>query len=525
MTGIRRHNGTSWSNTPSEIRRHNGSSWTGGPGSVLSRHNGTSWVEVWRHPETVVGLTATAQDPNSIQLSWAGFSWASRYRLLWREVGLSWNSIILYLPSALIQGLDPETTYEFQVRAEIVYDTNTLAGGYSSTVQETTPQAGPDAPSLVTVSQVPGYLTSRLRVDYQDNSDNELGFRIHRNTIDDFASAVLVQTNPANSESWTDGTGQLEDGKRYYYWVTAYNDAGESTPVGAFNHTELAAITDLVASAGTDPTSQADLDWSNPSPNNASQIKVYLSDVSSSGPWTHETTVAGTDIQETLSTLAEGTQHWFHLVRTNSVAGDSAVSNVVTLTTTVSAPAAPQGVTVTALSKSSLRIAWQEVPDAAYYRIYGSTSSGFTPGPANLLQDNQSASPWDLTGLNIDETWFIVVTAVKTPGPVEGDPSTEASGTTWPEVPKSFNAQYDGTYLDFSWDNGTRSEQKTLQIYNFVADDWDPISSTIGEGVEEYLNYAYGSEHLGGLNNDRIDVRIKFNSESTWATDTVIIPV
>jgi hypothetical protein len=65
---------------------------------------------------------------------------------------------------------------------------------------------------------------SQIDLSWQDNSDNEDGFRIERSL--DGTNFLLLLTLPANTTSYSDP--ELSASTTYYYRVCAYNFAGDS---------------------------------------------------------------------------------------------------------------------------------------------------------------------------------------------------------------------------------------------------------------------------------------------------------
>ena len=96
---------------------------------------------------------------------------------------------------------------------------------------------------------------------------------------------------------------------------------------------------------------------------------------------------------------------------------------------------------------------------------------------------------------------------------------------TSPTIPEDFLATHDEIpcptiRVDLSWSNGDRSELKTLQIWNYTTSSWDTISTTIATGATTYDDHLPSADQISG---DNVQYRIKFNSESTWATDTACV--
>ncbi len=97
-------------------------------------------------------------------------------------------------------------------------------------------------------------------------------------------------------------------------------------------------------------------------------------------------------------------------------------------------PAAPTGLTATAVSSSQINLDWANNTegDLDHYNVYRSTTSGFTPGPGNFVTE-RTVSSYSNTGLSASTTYYYKVTAEDTSGN-ESDPSAQASATTEEEA-------------------------------------------------------------------------------------------
>lgn len=67
-----------------------------------------------------------------------------------------------------------------------------------------------------------------IGLSWQDNSNNESGFEIHRST--DSVNFALIATTARNATAYTDETAQA--GVTYHYRVRAVNSAGASAYSG-----------------------------------------------------------------------------------------------------------------------------------------------------------------------------------------------------------------------------------------------------------------------------------------------------
>ncbi len=122
---------------------------------------------------------------------------------------------------------------------------------------------------------------------------------------------------------------------------------------------------------------------------------------------------------------------------------ESCVISAIAYITESTPPAAPTGLAATTGGTTSLSLDWDDniEPDFDLYRIYRSTTSGFTPGPSTLVDTTTTSSYLD-TGLTPDTTYYYVVIAFD----VNNNPSvasSEASATTDKEETPSDIPGYD----------------------------------------------------------------------------------
>src|SRR5512141_115360 len=95
-----------------------------------------------------------------------------------------------------------------------------------------------------------------------------------------------------------------------------------------------------------------------------------------------------------------------------------------------SPPAAPTSLTATAASSTRIDLSWAAVTAPANctvsYRVYRSTTPGFTPDTSNLVASGLSVSTYADTGLFASTTYHYVVQAVDEAGAA----GASASATT-----------------------------------------------------------------------------------------------
>lgn len=93
--------------------------------------------------------------------------------------------------------------------------------------------------SLVAPSELGGEIipsTNHIKLNWNDNSSNELGFIIERKIINEFEFVEIGRVGP-NNVSWTDASDKLQPGLTAYYRVSAYHTIEQS------NHSNIFSIT------------------------------------------------------------------------------------------------------------------------------------------------------------------------------------------------------------------------------------------------------------------------------------------
>lgn len=179
-------------------------------------------------PVQVTGLTVTplpAPDGrNVLSLSWTDTATETSYRVerkgannQFAMVGTTGQNENTFLDT----GLTPATTYTYRVVA-------INSGGEGTASGEATGTTLPNPPAAPSNVVVIGADATTLRVKWQDNSNNEDGFRIYRQVNGDF---VLANTAGAN-DTETKISG-LASGVVQTFRVTAFNAGGESDPSDA----------------------------------------------------------------------------------------------------------------------------------------------------------------------------------------------------------------------------------------------------------------------------------------------------
>ena len=222
-------------------------------------------------PTTPSGLTATPVSATQINLAWTDNSNNETGFKIERQTGGGSFSQIAATGTNVKDyndaSVSPSTTYTYRVRAYNGSGDST----YSNSVTVTTGSAGqgPTAPSNLTAT---GISDTQINLSWTDNSSDETGFKIERQTGGgSFSQIATVGTNVTTYNN----TG-LTPGTTYSYRVRAYNGSGDS----AYSNTISASTPQLPT-----PTIWYDYTRQPVDGNNSGQTKTDPNGTASSYWW------------------------------------------------------------------------------------------------------------------------------------------------------------------------------------------------------------------------------------------------
>jgi fibronectin type 3 domain-containing protein len=185
-------------------------------------------------PNAPTSLAASPYSGTQLDLTWQDNStYESNYKIERRPDGsANWTTIATLSSNSVSYsdtGLAATTKYYYRVLATY----NGVDSGYSNIANATTLDVVPNAPSVMAASTIS---STRVDLTWQDNSNNETGFRVERSSNGN-TSWTTIATLSSNTTSYSDTKG-LFPGVTYYYRVRSYNAAGNS----AYSN-EVTAIT------------------------------------------------------------------------------------------------------------------------------------------------------------------------------------------------------------------------------------------------------------------------------------------
>jgi gliding motility-associated-like protein len=258
-----------------------------------------------------------------------------------------------------LSGLNPVTKYYYRIRA-----TGTpINSSYTNIVEVTTPvdPAWPLTPSGLSASAA---TNTEISLTWQDNSNNETGFRIERS----LNGTVFTSIDTVNADVVNFNDVGLTHSTKYYYRVQSINASG------AYGYTNIADATTLVDPAlpvaPTALTATAtshtaiNLTWTDPLTSaNANNETGFQIERSLNGTaFTLLTTTAADVTAYSDNSLTPTTKYYYRVRAVNGTGNSPTYSNVADATTAAdpAVPGTPGNLTVTAMSDSEIYLTWAD---------------------------------------------------------------------------------------------------------------------------------------------------------------------
>jgi fibronectin type 3 domain-containing protein len=397
-------------------------------------------------------------------------------------------------------GFIPEVTYLIASPATNYYNDSGLQDGetyyYKITAQDEVPNEGtPSAeasatpedtvtpPAVTGLSIVNPKVGNRLDLSWDANPAPDLDrYKVYRHTTPGFTVGLTYYIGFSLINSYSDTDEILLDNETYYYQVTALDEVpnegvasneANGTPT---DETKPPQVTGLTAT-DTGIGGELQLDWTASTASDLALYRVYRSTTSGFTPGPANN-IKNTTINNYLDTeVTNGITYYYRVSAVDDGGpfeneGTVSAQRQGTPSNTVP-PAQLTGLTTEVKGNFELLLQWDANSeyDLEGYKIYRSTTSGFSPGPGNLIatiyapQTNHSD-----TGLTTNLTYYYRVAAFDNVTPAnEGTPSVEVGGTPGGFAPGAVtNLQIfivaTGNALNLQWDN--LSQFYAIAYYN-----------------------------------------------------------
>jgi len=337
---------------------------------------GYSYIVTWHHvtdgwsgDSNTVSVTTPMYAPSGF----GGSAAPTSCSLSWTNNSASQTGIEIYRDGVLITttgaaatsyddtGLTPAVTYSYEIRAV----NGTTASATVGPLELFTADP-PNAPSLLTMTPLS---TTKIRLNWQDNSSNETGFKVYGKASGGVYALVATLGAGVQTYEWTGLTSNTV----YYAKVLAYNTSGNSAysnEVYASTFAAIATPTGLTVTAFGDQTLEI-LFQDNSELEDDHRLE--RSDDGSTG-WAEIVTLPPNCNFYRDTTLGDGAQKWYR-VRAKQGASYSDYSTIVD-GTTISPPAAPTALAVSEYQDVWARLTWTKTTGEAGYEIWESTDNG-----------------------------------------------------------------------------------------------------------------------------------------------------
>jgi hypothetical protein len=402
----------------------------------------------------------------NVRFTFSGHVGSHGYRT---DTGVNGNKIYSYLQCYHDNVTNPTRLITIDTAAGTIkstvycpYDNTTKNDGSTFTVSGVSwVPAGSATPAPAAPSNLKAAAASSTQINltWTDNASNETGFKIERKTGSG-GTWAQVATAGANATSWSN-TG-LSASTAYYYRVRATNAGGDSAYSAEASATTLvvapAAPTNLNSSAAS--TSQINLAWTD-NAGNETGFKIERK-TGSGGTWAQVATTGSNATSWSNTGLAASTTYYFRIRATNA-GGDSAYSNEASATTLTPAPAAPTGLSATAVSATQVNLSWADnAGNETGFKIERKTGSGGTWGQVATTGSNVTG--WSNTGLTGSTTYYYRVRATNAGG--DSAYSNEAGATTpAPPPPVGTGTGLRGEYFDNADFTAARLARTDTTVY------------------------------------------------------------
>lgn len=300
-------------------------------------------------------------------------------------------------------GLATEKTYYYCVRAYNEVSPSVFIGPVSQ-LTDPEPETPPYVPYNLTASRAGA---DKIDLAWEENSENEEGFLIAWDTSEtgDYLDSVSVDV--PNTTSYQ--VQSLDPNTTYWFRVAAYNGAGSSAFSLLASATTGPAVPNaptLNSATATGPYS-VQLVWTdNSSTEEGFNILRSTDDV------TYEPVAivgAGVTTHTDNNGLTFSTNYWYRIEAYNE--SGSNLSNKLSVAT--EAPGAPTGLNADGtIAFEEILVTWDEVADAASYKLYYDTSSLVDESSPSITVATNS---YNYTGYDICGTRYYFRVRVETP--------------------------------------------------------------------------------------------------------------
>jgi hypothetical protein len=448
-------------------------------------------------PAAPSGLTASVVSTSQINLSWLDNSTNETTFRVDRATnstfttGLVVSNVAANVKTLNVTGLTANTTYFFRVVAL----NGTLASAPTATVSAKTLAPTPTAPAAPTALVASVKSSSQIDLAWNDNANNETGYRVQRATNSTFTTGLISSNIAANSKTFS--ATALTPNTTYFFRVYAVNGTLLSTASATVSGKTLAVNAPTALTGTPVSVSQINLAWTDTSTNETG-FRVQRATNSTFTTGLITTNLAANVKTLNVTGLSANTTYYFRVYAVNGTLLSTA-SNVVTAKTL--AVNTPTSLSAVAASTSRINLAWNDTStNETGFRVQRATNSTFTTG---LISTSVAANVKTLVvnSLAANTTYFFRVYALN--GALLSPASNTASAKTFatsppvgssPAAPSGLIAvSKSSSRIDLAWkDNATNETGYRIERSSSASGAWTTVA-TLGAGVTFFSNTGLAS--------------------------------
>ncbi|KKT24533.1 MAG: hypothetical protein UW10_C0024G0002 [Candidatus Magasanikbacteria bacterium GW2011_GWA2_43_9] len=298
----------------------------------------------------VPAFSSFTNTTSSIQAAWGAVSEAAYYTVSSTVPGFT--SVTTTNTNISYTGLDPATTYNFQIKSTNGIDLSSAFSSVTSTITDTPPALDP--PTVTDFSNT----TTSIQISW--SSVSGATYYTVSSTVAGFETVTTTNTNYTYTS--------LDPATTYYFQTQTRDAYGQD---GSFS-----SVTSTITDTPPPPSAPTISEFTN----TTTTIQVSWGAVSGAAYYTVSSTadsaVTTTNTNYTFNSLDPATSYTFQVKTTDAYDQDSSYSSASSTVTETPDPLAAPTVTGFTNTTTSIQIAWSAVSGATYYTV-SSTATGF----------------------------------------------------------------------------------------------------------------------------------------------------
>ena len=445
-------------------------------------------------PASPTSVTATAVSSLFAQVQWQDSAGDETGFRIYRQTSaapVTWT-VEAVVDASVTSWLDPT---QWSPGAGLFYRVTAVNGAGESAPAAAPKLTLPTTPVSPSLPVATALSSQWVKLQWQDNSNNETGFRVYRRVSQSPDVWQVEGLLDANLTTWNDPT-QRTPGATYVYRVTAVNGAGESAPSLTAQVTMPAAP--LAPAAPSNLTVMpfsslwAKLQWTDNSVNETG-FNIYRLVSQSPDVWEIEGAVGASVTSWVDPTQWAAGQTLTYRVTASNAAGESSPTAAVPVTLPLP-PASPSGAVATVVSSQWIKLQWTDNSTSETgFKIYRLASQSPDVWQIEGLVDANTATWYDPTQRTPGATYSYRVTASNGAGessPAVAAPLTLPAQPLLPAAPSGLTAtDVSSLWAQLQWQDNSTNET-SFRIYRLTSqapDVW-MVEGVVGANATTWLD-------------------------------------